>query len=519
MSINLFLIQLVTVSCLSFLFLARRVPRGWVVVSGMILGVLAIAFWVIPNWAGWLAGGLWSVFVALPLGGFARVNYLVQQERFGQARGLAAYVRWLHPADGLVEYPALLRGLEMGQQGRIEEAIALFQRYQTNQTKVGQTATAMLYRLDARWGDLLSWIRGNFSEAALWNDATLTAYYLRSLGETADLNGLVQGLGRLEQKFEKTGSGATLNLGRLYAFAFCGQPEAVKLLFGGVLRMHTAQAQAFWVAIAHLALDDRLGRQQLQALAEQTDRAYQKVIAWRLAQPPLSQAEKLTLESQQILDRALKNLRQEAQYDHRLIFTRRRAYVTYLFMGLNLAVFVLSELQGGSQNIETLYRFGALVPEEVWTGEAWRLGTATVLHYGAVHLIANLLGLFFYGALVESMLGRGRFAIAYWVSGIGSMGVITLLAWVQQDLEQFCVGASGGVMGLLGVLGAVLLVRWWRERAAIAARQLQLLGFIVGMQVVSDLLTPQISLVGHVSGLAIGFLVGVGLEVGKRKGN
>jgi hypothetical protein len=109
---------------------ARRVARGWVLISGGILLVLVGMMILAPEIAGWVSGGLWAVLIVLPLAGYAMIGRLVAQERFRQASRLASWVRWLHPLDGLFEYPALLRGLELGQRGRVDEAIRLFEQHQ-----------------------------------------------------------------------------------------------------------------------------------------------------------------------------------------------------------------------------------------------------------------------------------------------------------------------------------------------------------------------------------------------------
>ncbi len=180
----------------------RQIDRGWVVISGFILLVLAGAYYVVPQRAGWISGGLWMAFVVVPSLGFAKVRQLVSQEHYGQARSLANCLRWLHPTDGWFEYPTLLRGLELGQQNKLDEAIQLFKDYETTTTMTGRTATALLYKLGARWDEFAAWVQANLSEKTFYNDQTVVVYYLRSLGETGDINGLLQGVERLQKSKE-----------------------------------------------------------------------------------------------------------------------------------------------------------------------------------------------------------------------------------------------------------------------------------------------------------------------------
>lgn len=80
-----------------------------------------------------------------------------------------------------------------------------------------------------------------------------------------------------------------------------------------------------------------------------------------------------------------------------------------------------------------------------------RLFTYMFVHGSFNHLFVNMLGLFFIGSTVERTIGSYRFFILYYLSGIlGGLGW-SLLA----PAGSVCVGASGGVMGILGAFGAL----------------------------------------------------------------
>jgi rhomboid protease GluP len=89
------------------------------------------------------------------------------------------------------------------------------------------------------------------------------------------------------------------------------------------------------------------------------------------------------------------------------------------------------------------------------------------------------------------------------------MVAITVLGILANVPDLIGVGASGAIMGLLGVMAAILLKGWRYEKAKIAAKRLRLVLLIVILQVLSDIFTPQVSLVGHASGLILGFLAGI----------
>jgi rhomboid protease GluP len=510
MSFNILLIQLVLFSCVFSLVKRPRLPQGWVAVSSGILAVLAITFLLVPDRAGWISGGVWGLLVLLPLMGFTQVNRLFYQERYQAARRLSLGLRWLHPADGWWEYPDILHGLELGQQGRMAEAETILNHYGASSRPTGRIATALLYRLGARWDELLTWIRRNWSEESVVQDAVLGMYYLRSLGETGDLNGLIQGLEQFEHRLEKSNDGISLNLVRMMAFAFSGQSEQVRQFFhSSSLGIYSRDVRQFWIATAELAAGNEAAREQLQTLQHRCEPATRNAIEWRLTHPLPNPKRELTPNSRQILAQLETTIQQETRYGGRMTGAGPKPYATYALIGLNLVVFGLEIALGGSENLDTLYQMGALVPENVLAGEWWRLIAATFLHYGVVHLLANMLGLWILGGFVERTLGIGKFLLCYFFSGIGSMVAITILGVLANVPDLIGVGASGAIMGLLGVMAAILLKGWRREKAKIAAKRLRLVLLIVVLQVLSDIFTPQVSLVGHASGLSLGFLAGV----------
>ena len=141
--------------------------------------------------------------------------------------------------------------------------------------------------------------------------------------------------------------------------------------------------------------------------------------------------------------------------------------------------------------------------------ETWRYFTAGWLHYGFGHLAANLLGLWFFGRVVEARFGRVRFLIGYVLTGVTSL---TLLDVVHKALERdpvLVVGASGSIMGLFGILLADAGVRWLRTRSSYSRSVLSQIGLIFVIQVAFDLSHPQVSFGAHMLGIVAGVLLGL----------
>jgi membrane associated rhomboid family serine protease len=80
----------------------------------------------------------------------------------------------------------------------------------------------------------------------------------------------------------------------------------------------------------------------------------------------------------------------------------------------------------------------ALIPQRPWT-----IVTYAFLHAGVLHLLFNMIGLFFFGPRLEAELGGRRFLGLYFTSVVAAAIASLLTPFVA------IVGASGGVFGVL----------------------------------------------------------------------
>src|SRR5699024_5866921 len=74
-------------------------------------------------------------------------------------------------------------------------------------------------------------------------------------------------------------------------------------------------------------------------------------------------------------------------------------------------------------------------------GEWYRLITSIFLHYNFEHILMNMLSLFIFGKIVESIVGHWRFLIIYFVSGL--FGNFASLSF---NTDTVSVGASGAIL-------------------------------------------------------------------------
>lgn len=140
----------------------------------------------------------------------------------------------------------------------------------------------------------------------------------------------------------------------------------------------------------------------------------------------------------------------------------RQAPVTATALGISLLVFALMYLLGDIvvamltivpiAVVNGGLAFGSLA-EMLTSGQIWRLLSPAFLHFGWMHLIFNMMWLWYFGRQVESLQGSGRMLLLLLLSGVGA------------NLAQY---ATGTVLfgGMSGVDFALLGYVWLMSRRA-----------------------------------------------------
>ena len=503
---------LLFIACISpLVMLGQTLRRGglfraWRLASLAVLLVTAGAWLINPATAGFVGGGAWLALLLVPAIGIRKVSELSSHQRYARARHWATPLRFLHPAGGLRAQAELLRALELAQGGNFSGALAVLAPLRNNHTNVGRQAIAQTFRLRGEWMNLVGWVRSEVPPVARRADFALMPLYLRALGEAGVRDEMV-----LEFATMLTAAGPisqpawSHQLSLVTVLAFCGRLQNYDKR--ATFRKFPQELRDFWMATSELAAGNlSVGCAQLEKLRAATgDQLLLSEIAQRLhgadsiPKAPLSQPGFALLHRIEQSDRPAPGAFGSE--------TRWPTTAVLIFIALNLAMFGAEVWFGGSMNPVTLHRLGALEPWSVrFGGEYWRMLTALFLHLGPLHLIVNLYALFVIGPGLERIIGSVRFALYYLLAGLGSSTGVLLLHLSGFSRPEQLVGASGCVMGLVGVWAGYLL----RHRhEPFAGRRLRNIVLIVAIQTVFDLSTPQISMAAHLSGLVTGVVLGL----------
>jgi membrane associated rhomboid family serine protease len=219
-------------------------------------------------------------------------------------------------------------------------------------------------------------------------------------------------------------------------------------------------------------------------------------------------------------------------------------FVNYLFIGLNILVFVF--LQQLGTNDSFTYAF-SLVPKEVMTGVDisgvqivrdslgntgqiphyqtplpvyFNFLSSMFMHGSVAHIFGNMLFLFVFGDNLENLLGHVRFALFYVVCGFAAA-----VAQIAMDTGSVIpmLGASGAISGVLG--GYILLFPQRKVRAIIfnfltTVPAFVALGIWILYQLVLGFLTPAgtggVAYAAHIGGFFAGLALIKVFAIGRR---
>lgn len=184
---------------------------------------------------------------------------------------------------------------------------------------------------------------------------------------------------------------------------------------------------------------------------------------------------------------------------------RRLPVVNIIIVALNILIFMILSLLGDMESGYFVEQHGGMFPLRITeNGEWWRLVTSMFLHFGVQHLANNMLVLFCTGDKLELAVGRWRYVLIYFGSGICG-GILSLCMMLRQQDYAVSAGASGAIFGVIGALLWIVIRNRGRLETLTTRRMLLMI-----------LLSLYLGFTGtgvdnwcHVGGVAGGFILSV----------
>lgn len=146
----------------------------------------------------------------------------------------------------------------------------------------------------------------------------------------------------------------------------------------------------------------------------------------------------------------------------KMTFGFRDHEVTFLLIALKVIFFIVMVLKGASfpdPSAADILSWGGSMRAYITGGEWWRLAVAIFVPVSFVQLIVNIVAIYFIGLMVESILGKAKFLIAFLTAGV----LANFVSIIKYN-DTVIAGASGAIFGLYGVFLAFATTRYINRR-------------------------------------------------------
>ena len=176
---------------------------------------------------------------------------------------------------------------------------------------------------------------------------------------------------------------------------------------------------------------------------------------------------------------------------------------------VNIIVFILTDFFGLSFGGEYLIDAGSLSWDRVINyHEYYRIITSTFLHADIDHIFNNMLVLFFLGTYIEQYMGRIKYLIIYFSSGIIAGFTSMVYNMLRYNYTE-SIGASGAVFGIMGALLYILLIRHHKYHDL----DLRRVAFMIFLSLYGGFTSQGVDNAAHVGGFISGIIIAVLLNI------
>ena len=182
---------------------------------------------------------------------------------------------------------------------------------------------------------------------------------------------------------------------------------------------------------------------------------------------------------------------------------QKKAVCTIGIAVANIIVFLLLSFGGRMEDGMYMLEHGAMyVPFVVEYKEYYRLFTCMFLHFGFSHLMNNMLTLVVIGWNVEMFVGKIRFLVIYFLSGLGG-NLLSMAVDIWKQDYSVSAGASGAIFGLTGAMLCLAILN--HGRAGNITKQGMIVMIFISLY--TGFTSGGVDNFAHIGGLLTGCLV------------
>lgn len=177
--------------------------------------------------------------------------------------------------------------------------------------------------------------------------------------------------------------------------------------------------------------------------------------------------------------------------------------LTIILTVINVIMFFVLSFGGMTEDALYMLENGAMyVPYVIENGEYYRLFTSMFLHFGFSHLLNNMVTLVIIGRNVEPVVGKVRFFIIYFLSGLGG-NILSFAGELISGDYAVSAGASGAIFGLTGALLALTII--YRGRVGQVTSRDMVIMIVLSLYI--GFTSQGVDNLAHIGGLVCGFIV------------
>lgn len=177
--------------------------------------------------------------------------------------------------------------------------------------------------------------------------------------------------------------------------------------------------------------------------------------------------------------------------------------ISNIIIAVNIIVYMILASGGDMEDTIYIHAKGGLSAYDIQARqEYYRFFTSMFLHFGAFHLMNNVMFIFCFGNTTESVIGKLWLGVVYILSGLGG-GIAEYFVKLVDEPFTVAAGASGAAYGLFGALIALaFLDNTMRYRYN--------LKFLLGVSIlfiINDMTRKNVAVGAHIGGFITGLLV------------
>lgn len=167
--------------------------------------------------------------------------------------------------------------------------------------------------------------------------------------------------------------------------------------------------------------------------------------------------------------------------------------IAIMFLIQTFLVFTTGDLE------KVLITLGAKWNYGIKHGEYYRFITCAFLHGSLVHLLLNLVTLNAFGKELESIFGKFRFLLIFFISAWGA----SLTSFIFSP--YLAIGASGAVFGIIGSLTVFFYKQ--KDKLVNSEAKFKTMYTLAGLNLIFGFLIPNIDYSAHIGGLITGAII------------